>query len=67
MEKFANIFITSVIAAISYLTVNFSFDYFSISRSFEQVFIMGSLLVLVAILFSSSMYFTITKFKNAKA
>ena len=67
MEKFTNIFITTVIAAIGSLAVNFSFEYLSISRSFEQVFVMGSLLVLVTILFGSSLYFTINKFKDAKA
>ncbi len=67
MEKFINLFITLVLATIGSLAVNFGFDYFTEARSFEQAFAFIDLLVLIAILLGSSLYFTITKFRNARA
>jgi len=67
MEKFISLFITLVIALIGSLAVNFGFDYLTEVRTFEQTFVIANLLVLVAILLGSSLYFTITNFKNARA
>lgn len=67
MEKITNVFITLFIALIGSLAANFGFDYLSHVRSFEQAFVVANLFVLVAILLGSSLYFTITKFRDARA
>ncbi len=67
MEKFINLLITLVLASVGSLVVYFGFDYLSEPRTFEQAFVFVDLLVLISILLGSSLYFTITKFRNARA
>jgi multisubunit Na+/H+ antiporter MnhB subunit len=65
MEKFINLFITLVLVTIGTIAAILGFDYLTEARSFEQTIVIINLLVLVAILLGSSLYFTITKFRNA--
>jgi len=67
MEKFINLFITLVLVSIATIATIFGFDYLTEARPFEQTIVIVNLLVLIAILLGSSLYFTITKFRNAKA
>jgi len=67
MEKITYLIITLATAFIGFLTANFGFEYLSQTRTFEQTFAIVNLLVLMAILLASSLYFTISKFKNATA
>ena len=67
MEKFINLFITLVIASAGLLAVNFGFEYLTEAKTFEQTFVFMNLLVLIGILMGSSLYFTITQFRNARA
>ena len=67
MENITNVFITLVLALIGFLAVTFGFDYIPHVRSFEQTFVAANMFVLISILLGSSLYFTITKFRDARA
>ena len=67
MEKVLNLSITLVLVLIAGIVSKFGFDFFSQAHPLEQTVLIVNLLLLVTVLLGSSLYFTVTKFREVKA